>query len=59
MPTRQAKSNHLLVTYPDSKVHGTNIGSIWGRKGPGGPRVGLMNFAICVASDTTLLPLLR
>ena len=33
-------------SHPDSKVHGTNMGPIWGRQDPGGPRVGLMNFAI-------------
>ena len=31
---------------PDSKVHGANMGSIWGRQDPGGPHVGPMNFAI-------------
>ena len=31
---------------PDSKVHGANMGPIWGRQGPGGPHVGSMNFAI-------------
>ena len=31
---------------PDSKVHGVNIGPIWGRQDPGGPHVGPMNFAI-------------
>ena len=31
---------------PDSKVHGDNMGPIWGRQDPGGPLVGLMNFAI-------------
>ena len=36
--------------YPDSKVHGANIGPIWGRQDPGGPHVGLMNFAIWVIS---------
>ena len=30
---------------PDSKVHGANMGPIWGRQGPGGPYVGPMNFA--------------
>ena len=34
--------------YPDSKVHGTNMGPIWGRQDPGGPHIGPMNFAICV-----------
>ena len=31
---------------PDSKVHGANMGSIWGRQDPGGPHVDPMNFAI-------------
>ena len=35
-------------TYPDSKVHGANMGPIWGRQDPGGPHVGPMNFAIWV-----------
>ena len=35
-----------FLTNPDSKVHGTNMGPIWGRKDPGGPNVGPMNFAI-------------
>ena len=31
---------------PDSKVHGANMGSTWGRQAPGGPRVGPMAIAI-------------
>ena len=31
---------------PDSKVHGTNMGPIWGRQDPGGPHVSPINFAI-------------
>ena len=31
---------------PDSKVHGANMGPIWGRQDPGGPHIGPMNFAI-------------
>ena len=31
---------------PDSKVHGANMGPIWGRQDPGEPHVGPMNFAI-------------
>ena len=31
---------------PDNKVHGANMGPIWGRQDPGGPHVGPMNFAI-------------
>ena len=34
--------------FPDSKVHGANMGPIWGRHDPGGPNVGPMNFAIWV-----------
>ena len=29
---------------PDSKVHGANIGPIWGRQGQGGPHVGPISF---------------
>ena len=32
--------------YPDSKVHGANMGPIWGRHNPGGSHVAPMNFAI-------------
>ena len=37
-------------TYPESKVHGTNMGPIWGRQDPGGPHVGPIKFAIWVVS---------
>ena len=37
-----------LKAYPDGKVHGANMGPIWGRQDPGGPKVGNMNFASCV-----------
>ena len=30
----------------DSKVHGPNIGPIWGQQDPGGPHVGPMDFVI-------------
>ena len=43
--------------YPDSKVHGTNVGPIWGRQDPGGLHVGPMNLAIWV-DYLTLLDLL-
>ena len=36
----------FLRIFPDSKVHGANMGPIWGRQDPGGPHVGPMNFAI-------------
>ena len=38
-------------TTPDSKVHGANMGPIWGRQDPGGSHVGPMNLAI---SDVSL-----
>ena len=31
---------------PVSKVHGASMGPIWGRRDPGGPHVGPMDFAI-------------
>ena len=31
---------------PDTKVHGANLGPIWGRQDPGGPHVVPMNFAL-------------
>ena len=34
--------------FPDSKVHGANMGPIWGRQDPGGLHVGPMNLAIWV-----------
>ena len=37
---------YTLQAFPDSKVHGANMGPIWGQQDPGGPHVGPMNFAI-------------
>ena len=34
--------------YPDSNVHGANMGPIRGRQDPGGSHVSPMNFAISV-----------
>ena len=34
------------VNIPDSKVHGANMGPIWGRQDSVGPHVGPMNLAI-------------
>ena len=34
------RKNQVLDASPDSKVHGANMGPIWGRQGPGGPHVG-------------------
>ena len=36
---------------PENKVHGANMGPIWGRQDPGGPHVGPMNFAIWKPKD--------
>ena len=52
--TERNRRNLNIVTYwrdpspndPDSKVHGANMGPIWGRQDPGGPHVGPMNFAV-------------
>ena len=38
----------MAETFPDSKVHGANMGPIWDRQDPGGPHVGPMNLAIWV-----------
>ena len=42
------KANGYSVSYgsPDSKVHGSNMGPIWGRQDPVGPHIGPMNLAI-------------
>ena len=45
----RAATNH----FPDSRVHGANIGPIWGRRDPGGPHVGPMNFAIWVSFENS------
>ena len=36
--------------HPDGKVHGANMGLIWGRQDPGGPHAGPMNFVIWAVS---------
>ena len=38
----------ILISYPDSKLHGANMGPIWGRQDPGGPHVGPVNLTIWV-----------
>ena len=40
------KYNHFYDINPDSKVHGVNMGPIWGWQDPGGHHVGPMNIAI-------------
>ena len=41
----------LEKNHPDSKVHGANMGPIWGRQDPGGPHVGPMDFVIWAAAE--------
>ena len=45
---KEKAENDQSSQYPDSKVHGANMGPIWGRQDPGGPHVGPMNFVIWV-----------
>ena len=40
----QVNANCKNIT-PHNKVHGANMGPIWGRRDPGGPHVGPMSFA--------------
>ena len=58
-----ASMSHDTYAVPDSKVHGANMGPIWGRQDLGGPHVGPMNFAIfcgimCAIWDSYILPYL-
>ena len=41
-----AATQSVIFDNPDSKVHGANMGPIWGRQDSGGPHVGPMSFAI-------------
>ena len=41
----------MFIGYPDYKVHGANMGPIWGRQDPCGPNDGPMNFSICVINQ--------
>ena len=46
----------IFIRYRDNKVYGANMGLIWGRQDPGGPRVGPINFAIWVTLFLYLIP---
>ena len=46
--TLMTQESFYLQRFPDSKVHGANMGPIWGRQDPGRSHVGPMNFAILV-----------
>ena len=43
-------SSPVCDSYPDSKVHGANMGPIWVLSAPDGPHDALMNLAIWVVS---------
>ena len=45
----------LVYLFPDTKVHGTNMGPTWVLSAPAGPLVGPMNLAIRVANAVELL----
>ena len=50
--------------FPDSKIHGANMGATWGRQDPGGPHVGPMNLAIrelisCAKNFSSIMKCLR
>ena len=40
---------HHRKMHPDNKVHGANMGPIWGQRDPGGSHVGPMNLTIWAA----------
>ena len=46
--TQQIYSKLLNGSFPDSKVHGVNMGPTGGRQDTGGPHVGHMNLAIWI-----------
>ena len=48
--TRILACQGQVMYIPDSKVHGANMGPIWGRQHPGGPHIGPMNFGIWIYS---------
>ena len=45
-----------MVSYPDNKVHGANMGPTWVLSAPGGPHIGPMNPAIWVVLQISLRP---
>ena len=45
---RELAQRWFKKSFPDSMIHGSNMGPIWGRQDPGGSHVGPMNFAIWV-----------
>ena len=53
MPWPSSSGIFRFQHYHDSKVHGVNMGPIWGRQATDGPHVGPMNFVIWVDGDYT------
>ena len=53
--TRVSAWEKWLDTYPDSKVHGANMGPTWGQQDPGGPNVGHVNLTIRVLAWTLFI----
>ena len=56
MPLCLTMDTHMLhcpAVYPDSKVHGANMGPTWVLSAPSEPHVGPMNLAIRVVADTS------
>ena len=43
--------NTIFKEFPDSTIHGANMGPIWVRQDPGGTHVGPLNFAIWVGLE--------
>ena len=50
---------NVEVDSPDSKVHGANMGSTWGRQDPGGSHVGHVNLAIWASNPSTKIAATR
>ena len=48
-----------LIPYPDSKVHGADMGPTWGREDPGGTHVSPVKFAICVGLKLKAVDIIR
>ena len=44
--TKDSLKAIIHQAFPDSKVHGANMGPIWGQQDPRGPYAGPMNFVI-------------
>ena len=50
----KGQNDILISTLLNSKVHGANMGPIWGRQDPGVPHVGPMKYAIWVPLISTV-----